>query len=226
LNTGPLLVKSGINHTFLEETMIQTNEHAEPWNKGRTLPPEPLTSDEAERLIRAASGRCPTGQRNRAMLVCMYRGGLRCQEVLDLMPKDVDTAVGTIRVLRGKGNKCRLVGIDSGAMAIIQRWLDTRGSLGFNGRQRMFCTLKGRPVGSRYVRSLLPRLAAKAGIDKRVHPHGLRHSHAAELANEGVPLHVIRQQLGHASLAVTDRYIQALQPADVIQAMQEREWGL
>jgi integrase len=46
------------------------------------------------------------------------------------------------------------------------------------------------------------------------------------LANEGVPLHVIRQQLGHASLAVTDRYIQALQPTDVIQAMQEREWRL
>jgi site-specific recombinase XerD len=160
------------------------------------------------------------------MLVSMYRGGLRCQEVLDLMPKDIDTTAGTIRVLRGKGRKTRLVGIDSGAMAIIQRWLDTRASLGMNGRQRMFCTLKGRPVGSRYVRSLLPRLAAKAGIDKRVHPHGLRHSHAAELANEGVPLHVIRQQLGHASLAVTDRYIQALQPADVVQAMQERRWSL
>ena len=109
--------------------MSNENGRSEPWNKGRTLPPEPLSADEAERLIRAASARCPTGQRNRAMLVCMYRGGLRCQEVLDLMPKDIDTTAGTIRVLRGKGNKTRLVGIDNGAMAIIQRWLDTRGEM-------------------------------------------------------------------------------------------------
>jgi site-specific recombinase XerD len=142
--------------------MSNENEQTAPWNKGRTLPPEPLSADEAERLIRAASGRCPTGQRNRAMLVCMYRGGLRCQEVLDLMPKDIDATAGTIRVLRGKGNKTRLVGIDSGAMAIIQRWLDTRGELGMNGRQRMFCTLKGKPVGSRYVRALLVWLQRRA----------------------------------------------------------------
>ncbi len=46
-----------------------------------------------------------------------------------------------------------------------------------------------------YVRTLFPRLARKAGIERRVHPHGLRHSFAFELASEGTPLHVIQCQL-------------------------------
>ena len=50
---------------------------------------------------------------------------------------------------------------------------------------------------SAYVRTLLPRLARKAGIDKRVHAHGLSHTHAFELAGEGTPLHVIQAQFGH-----------------------------
>jgi site-specific recombinase XerD len=55
-----------------------------------------------------------------------------------------------------------------------------------------------------------------AGLEKRVHPHGLRHTHAAELAREGVPINVIRDQLGHSSLAVTDRYLRDVAPADLI----------
>ena len=206
--------------------MSKENKPTEPWNKGRKLPPEPLSADEVKRLIKQPSSRAPTGIRNRALLVLLYRGGLRCSEALALRPKDLDVDAGTVRVLHGKGDKSRLVGFDSGAMAIIQLWLDKRKELGLNGRQTLICTLRGKPVSDRYVRSLLPRLGRKAGIEKRVHAHGLRHSHASELATEGTPLRVIQQQLGHSSPSVTDRYLQQLQPADVIQAMQNREWRL
>ena len=206
--------------------MSNENKPTEPWNKGRKLPPEPLTANEVKRLIKQPSSRAPTGIRNRALLVLLYRGGLRCSEALALRPKDLDVDAGTVRVLHGKGDKSRLVGFDSGAMAIIQLWLDKRASLGFTGRQTLICTLQGKPVSDRYVRSLLPRLGRKAGIEKRVHAHGLRHSHASELATEGTPLRVIQQQLGHSSLSVTERYIQQLQPSDVIQAMKDREWQL
>ena len=206
--------------------MSKENRPTEPWNKGRKLPPEPLTADEVKRLIKQPSSRAPTGIRNRALLVLLYRGGLRCSEALALRPKDLDVDAGTVRVLHGKGDKLRLVGLDAGAMAIVQLWIDKRASLGMNGRQTLICTLQGKPVSDRYVRSLLPRLGRKAGIEKRVHAHGLRHSHASELATEGTPLRVIQQQLGHSSLSVTDRYIQQLQPSDVIQAMKEREWQL
>jgi integrase len=70
------------------------------------------------------------------------------------------------------------------------------------------------------------RLAAKAGIEKRVHPHGLRHTHAAELAREGVPMNVIQAQLGHSSLATTSRYLAHVAPQHVVEAMKAREWEL
>ena len=198
----------------------------DPWNKDRRLPAEPLTADEARALIKAASNRAPTGIRKRALLVVLYRGGLRVDEALGLLPKDLNVKEGTVRVLHGKGDKARLVGLDQGAWAVLQRWLDKRRELGIKGRRRVFCTLKGAPLQDRYVRAMIKRMADRAGIQRRTHPHGLRHSHAAELANEGTPLHVIQQQLGHSSLATTDRYIRHLAPQEVIKAMQARAWTL
>ena len=199
---------------------------AGPWNKGQKLPPEPLAPDEVRALIRTCSNRAPTGIRNRALIVALYRGGLRLDDALQLKSKDLNAGQGTIRVLHGKGDKSRVVGLDEGAWAILQRWLDRRTQLGMTGRQRVFCTLDGQPLHSSYVRALLPRLARKAGIEKRVHAHGLRHTHAFELANEGHPLHVIQSQLGHSSLAITDRYIRHLAPQEVVKVMRSRKWEL
>jgi site-specific recombinase XerD len=106
------------------------NAGREPANKGKKYPPEVLTPDEVRGLIEACSNRAPTGIRNRALIVAMYRGGLRVGETLALRPKDVDTAAGTLTVLHGKGDRRRVVGLDPGAMAIVGRWLDARHTLG------------------------------------------------------------------------------------------------
>ena len=197
-----------------------------PANKDKTYPAEPLTANEAQKLILAASRRAPTGIRNRALIVTLYRGGLRIAEALALMPKDLDADAGTARILHGKGNRARTVGLDPTAFAVIERWLDRRTALGINGRAPVFCTLDGNPLSTAYVRALLPRLARKAGIEKRVHAHGLRHTHAAELAREGIPMNVIQAQLGHSSLATTDRYIRHIAPEQVIETMRGRAWNL
>jgi site-specific recombinase XerD len=76
------------------------------------------------------------------------------------------------------------------------------------------------------VRALLPRLAAKAGIEKRVHAHGLRHSHAADLMREGVPVNLIQRQLGHASLAVTSAYLDHIAPEQVVSVIRARGWEM
>ncbi|MCH8831577.1 MAG: tyrosine-type recombinase/integrase, partial [Chloroflexi bacterium] len=65
-------------------------------NKDRTYPPEVLTEDEVKSLIRACSNRAPTGIRNRALIIVMYRAGLRLSEALALKPKDIDPQAGTI----------------------------------------------------------------------------------------------------------------------------------
>src|SRR5438445_12476242 len=193
-----------------------------PANKGKRYPAEILTPDEVRALVKACSNRAPTGIRNRALLVLLYRGGLRVSEALRLYPKDLDRAAGTVTVLVGKRAKRRTIGLDAGAFAVIERWLDKRAALGINGRAPLLCTLKGQPVASAYVRGLMPRLARRAGIEKRVHPHGLRHTHAAELALEGQHMNLIQAQLGHSSLATTSRYLAHIAPAELVKAMQAR----
>ena len=71
---------------------------------------------------------------------------------------------------------------------------------------------------------MFARLGVKAGIDKRVHPHGLRHCHAAELAAEGVPVNVISRQLGHNSIATTAKYLDHIAPQQVIETIRRRVW--
>jgi len=71
---------------------------------------------------------------------------------------------------------------------------------------------------------LLPKLARQAGIEKRVHPHGLRHTHAYELMMEGVEVAIIQRQLGHVSLATTAVYLNHIAPKQVIETMRKREW--
>jgi site-specific recombinase XerD len=193
-------------------------------NKGKTYPPEVLAPDEVKALIRASSNRAPTGIRNRALITVMYRAGLRLSEALALKPKDVDPAAGTVVVLHGKGDKRRVVGLDPGSMAIILRWVDKRHQYGLTGRSPLFCTLQGRPLHPSYVRTLLHRLGDKAGVEKRVHPHGLRHSMSYELMMEGVPVPIIQQQLGHTSLATTQRYLDHIAPKDLVETMQRREF--
>lgn len=201
-----------------------------PANKGKKLPAEVLTTDEVRALLSACSNRAPTGIRNRALMVAMYRGGLRCAEALALYPKDFDAERCTLTVLHGKGNMRRVVGLDPEAVAVLSRWIDRRSGLGLNGRHPLFSTLmdgnKGKPLAAKYVRDLLPRLAVKAGIAKRVHPHGLRHTHAAELAAEGFATNLVQAQLGHSSLATTDRYLRHIAPVEVVAAMRRRTWSL
>lgn len=147
-------------------------------------------------------GRCtPTGLRNRELIALLYRTGLWINEALSLYPKDLELNDGSVRVLNGKGGRSRTVGLDPGAAAMIERWLDIRSRLELGGRKPVFCTLRGHPMADANVRVMMKRLAARAGIDKRVHAHGLRHTHAAQLRAEGVDIAIISKQLGRVARA-------------------------
>ena len=190
----------------------------------RRRPPEVLTEAVVIVLIRACSARAPTGVRNRALIAVLWRSGLRISEALALELRDIDLDAGTLRVRHGKGDKSRTVGVDEQTAALLARWLDRRKKIGAGARAPIFCTLQGGRIDSSYVRRLLPRLARKAGIDRRVHAHGLRHTYASELAREGTAINVIRDALGHTSLAVTDRYLRDVAPTHVIDTMRARRW--
>jgi integrase/recombinase XerD len=185
-----------------------------------TFPPEPLSVEECRRLIGACSPRCPTGLRNRALIVTLWRGGLRCSESLSLHPRDLDN--GVLRIRKGKGGKYRTVALDPEAWAVLTTWLERKARMGIGGP--VFSTLRGEPMQTSYVRSLFKRLGRKANISKRVHPHGCRHTFAAGLADEKIDIRIIQRALGHSSLGTTARYVDHLNPTAVIDALRSRTW--
>jgi site-specific recombinase XerD len=195
-----------------------------PMKRRKLLDADLLTGHEVEALIRVCSNRAPTGIRNRALIALAWRTGLRLGEVLSLGPKDLDLRGGMLVVQRGKGGKRRIVGMDAGTIALIERWLEARKRRGINSRAPVFCTLTGEELDQSYIRHLLPRLARKAGIDKRVHAHALRHCYAVELEREGASVSTIRDLLGHSSLAVTDRYLRRIGAGEAVDFARQREW--
>lgn len=189
----------------------------------KRFPVEILTTVEVTRMLGHA-GRGLTACRNRAIIVMLWRAGLRCAEALALAPRDVDLIRGTVRVRRGKGAKARTAALDPMACDVVRRWRDQRRRQVEPLSGPLFCTLSGGPLQTAYLRQMLPRLAKRAGIEKRVHPHALRHTFTVELAREGVPLHVIQAALGHNNVATTSRYIAHLEPQELVDAIRARVW--
>lgn len=194
--------------------------------QGSTVPDELLTPEEARALILAASGRAPTGIRNRALVAIMYRSGLRPGEALALVPGDVDLAAGRVSVPARKGGRGRVTGIDVPTQRLIDAWLVRRAERGIGPDARLFCTLAGEPLKAAYVRELLPRLARKAAINKRVHPLALRYANAAELAEEGMPASMIDRHLGVAPLGGARRYRRPVSQEEVAAAIADRDWAM
>jgi integrase/recombinase XerD len=212
---------------------------------GQALPAELLTPAEVAAIIGGCSSRSRTGIRNRALLTLLYRSGIRISEALGaparterqfrgrdgteriqagrpaippLRLADVNQAERTIRVLHGKGDKATTRGWHPSADDALARWIDTRKAMGLRGGP-LFCTLDGGQVHAQYVRGLLGRLAGGAGIDKRVHPHGFRHTFAVELRKAGTDVAVISRLLGHSSIAVTARYLDHLTNSQAVEAL-------
>jgi site-specific recombinase XerD len=193
-------------------------------NKGIRFPVETLTEAEVIGLLKACS-KGPSGIRNQGLLAILYRAGLRVSEACDLLPKDLDPQRCSLRVLHGKGDRARVVGLDPGAWSILLRWLDRRTALGIGASRPVFCTLTGGSLSTAYLRALMKRLGRKAKIAKRCHPHGLRHCCASELRQEGVEIGLIAKQLGHRSIVTTVRYLDHICPEQVLNTMRARTWG-
>ena len=196
-----------------------------PANAGKKYPAEIYSREEIDRLM-AKMGRGATGARNRGMTAMMRRCGLRVAEVLALELKDVDLTAGTVQVLHGKGDRRRVLGIDQETIALLEVWLEYRRKLEVGPGRPLFCVISkpnvGKAIYSSTVREMLKRAAVKAEIEKRVHPHGLRHTFAVELMREGVPTPLIKKALGHASLDTTERYLDHLEPEAVVTMMRQR----
>jgi site-specific recombinase XerD len=163
------------------------------------------------------------GSRLRALIIVLWRGGLRIQEALAFGERDLDARRGSLLVRSGKGGRRREIGMDAWGCEQLRSWLDARVELPVGP---LFCVIdgptRGRPWSSANVRVEFRRLAAQAGIRRRFAPHQLRHAHAVELAREGVALNVIQRQLGHANLGTTSIYLQGIDTEEIIATVHAR----
>jgi site-specific recombinase XerD len=191
-------------------------------NKGLRYPADPPTIEEIVGVMRAA-GDSSDGARLRALIVILWRAGLRIGEALDLAETDLDPSRGAVLVRNGKGGRRREVGMDRWAWEQLQPWMEIRGQLPVG---TLLCVIHGATAGRHWeqsaARKQLRRAAATAGVRRRFAPHQLRHAHAVEMAHEGVPLVVIQRQLGHANLGITSIYLQGIDSSEIIDTVHSR----
>lgn len=172
--------------------------------------PTPLDESEARTLMNLARAEAVDGSaaqmRAWAILELTYACGLRVSEVCALNVSSLNREALTVRVL-GKGNKERVVPYGPPAREALDHWL-VRGRpqlVAQSSGEALFLGDRGGRIDPRVVRSMVHRMAAKAGVHD-VAPHGLRHSTATHLLQGGADLRAVQEMLGHASLSTTQRY--------------------
>lgn len=174
---------------------------------GRKLP-EVLRLDEIDAMIAAIDLSKPEGQRNRAIIETLYGCGLRVSELVNLEISRLYLDEQYIMV-KGKGNKERIVPISPQAIAEIRAYLPDRELLPVKPGEDnvLFLNRRGHRLTRVMIFYIIKSLAAEAGIRKEISPHTLRHSFATHLLEGGANLRAIQQMLGHEDIATTEIYI-------------------
>jgi integrase/recombinase XerD len=166
--------------------------------------PRTLTADEVQALMAVPNLSAPTGLRNRCLLAVMHRCGLRVSEACGLKLRDVDWATGEIRLL-GKGGAERIAYLDDRTLELLKRWKEVRRDYAA-GKPHLFTTLDGGPVSRKYVWAMMQRYARRAGIERKLGPHSLRHTFATELLRADFDIREVQEALGHADVRNTQIY--------------------
>jgi len=179
--------------------------------------PRPLNVEEVEALLDVPDPTTAQGLRDRAMLELLYAGGLRVSELLALDVGALDLVQGQVRVF-GKGAKERVVLIGVPAKRALRAYLDPQGggrrALLGPGDQRttaLFLNRFGRRLSISMFTRTLGAYAVRAGIERPITPHMLRHSFATHLLDGGADLRTVQELLGHESLGTTQIYTQVSQ---------------
>jgi len=192
---------------FFEFSEIDCLQEVKAPKRTKSLP-KSLNEDEVMRLINAVELSDDDSTikrfiktRDRLMLSLLYSSGLRVSELVSLKVNDIDMGERTIRI-RGKGDKDRIVLFDENTRDLLMNYLSRR----IHESEYLFLNRFGDPLTPRYVQMMIKNYARKAGINKKVTPHILRHSFATHLLKNGVDIRAIQQLLGHSNLSTTQIY--------------------
>ena len=221
MSSTPLLDAAGRRRS--PAAMPGHNAGQSPTNKGQSYPADPPTVDEIVAVMRQTTAD-RHGLRLRALIVVLWRGGLRIQEALSLIESDLDARRGSVLIRKGKGNRRREVGLDAWVLERPSRSLgrvpgrvaDRRAVL----RDRR---TDSRPalVGHRSACGVAP-LRARSWCPAQVCAASAEACSCGRTRREGVPLPVIQRQLGHSYVSTTSVYLQGIDIEEIIGTIHAR----
>jgi len=169
---------------------------------GRRIPLV-LSLAECRRMIEVT-----TNLKHKAIIMVLCTAGLRLMECINLKPRHIESERMKIRVEQGKGKVDRYTILSEKTLVVLREYFRV-----YRPKEYLFEGDKERePFGTRTVGYIVSKAARLAKIDKKVHPHTLRHSFATHLMEAGVPLPVIQRLLGHGSIKTSMIYVHVAQP--------------
>ncbi len=162
--------------------------------KDKSLP-EVLSKEEVKKMIEGADN-----LKSRLIISMLYSSGLRVSELVNLKVDDLDfnEKIGWVR--KGKGSKDRIFSVSENLAGELKEYLGMKA----DSRKYLFSIEK--PLTTRNIQKIIKGTRARAGINKKVTPHTLRHSFATHLLEQGTDIRMIQALLGHASLSTTQMY--------------------
>lgn len=171
-----------------------------------------LSEEETIRFLDSIPHDSETEIRNRLIFEIFYSTGARISELENIKVNSIDIENCEIKIL-GKGRKERIVFLNRKAVFYLNRYLKVRNSFLFDNKTKtyksndfLFLNTRGGKLSQRYIRKLLSQYLENAGIKKHISPHGLRHSFATHLLQEGANIRSVQELLGHVSLNSTQIY--------------------
>ncbi|MBQ8834561.1 MAG: tyrosine recombinase XerD [Oscillospiraceae bacterium] len=193
------LVSSG----FLEESPVTGEIHVE---RGEKKLPQILTGKEVELLLAQPACVDAKGYRDKAMLEVMYATGIRVTELIDLNVEDVNLELGIIKCSGAK--KSRMIPLYPAAMRALSVYLrEVRGVMVLDPSETaLFVNVSGTRMSRQGFWKILKYYQSKAGIEKDITPHTLRHSFAVHLLENGADLGSLQELMGHSDISSTQMY--------------------
>jgi len=177
----------------------------------KRLPARIPTESEIERILAAASGtRSDVERRNRAIIELMYSTAMRIAEAASLDTTDLDLTAGTLLIRHGKGGKSRVVPMGNTATSALLDYLQHARPRFVSSKPGVTALFLAATTGNRLskmsIRLIVREAARKAGIDRRINPHAIRHACATHMLRAGASLRHIQQLLGHSRIDTTEIY--------------------
>lgn len=167
--------------------------------------PETLTIEEVNLLLDQPSGDTPKEIRDKAMLELLYATGLRVTELISLKVSDLNLSLSYIEC--HDRTKSRIIPIENAAKYALNRYMtEVRPSMCADS-EYLFTNVKGDEMSRQGFWKLIKSYAKKAGINKDITPHMIRHSFASHMVSNGADLASLQEMLGHSDISTTQIYL-------------------